>query len=345
MTQGTGSSEQEARLVAWSACGCSRLEVLSSFPRVSLLAAVARWGGASPALLPPACMCRGAAWAEAAAANPPARLVQGCILCVMALADTLDQAARKGDEAAVRQLLAEGVRPDQATAYGWLPLHFASFNGHQRVARLLLEAAPDTALAVDDYGWTPLHHLGYRGDIEVLKLLLLAAPAAATVLDAKKWAPIHHAAYRSNAASVQLLLEAAPEVAFALDDFGRTPLHLVLLYANHRMTEQVVETARCLLRAAPAVQPALGILCSTASALPPSAPTWWPTCRSPRSSGARFLLPAPTWLERCQPSCSARRPRRGGWWGGWGRTSASGCEQQHSAWCARSTAVQCCRQS
>ncbi|EFN53983.1 hypothetical protein CHLNCDRAFT_135942 [Chlorella variabilis] len=170
----------------------------------------------------------------------------------MALADTLDQAARKGDEAAVRQLLAEGVRPDQATAYGWLPLHFASFNGHQRVARLLLEAAPDTALAVDDYGWTPLHHLGYRGDIEVLKLLLLAAPAAATVLDAKKWAPIHHAAYRSNAASVQLLLEAAPEVAFALDDFGRTPLHLVLLYANHRMTEQVVETARCLLRAAPA---------------------------------------------------------------------------------------------
>ena len=49
------------------------------------------------------------------------------------------------------------------------------------------------------------------------------------------------------------------ELAFARDVVGDTPLHMVLQY-GHNTAEQMVETARCLVRAAPAVQPALGIL-------------------------------------------------------------------------------------
>ena len=126
--------------------------------------------------------------------------------------------------------------------------------------RLLLEAAPAIALAVDFSGWTPLHRAAERGDIEVMKLLLPAARDPAAMLDAQHRAPIHMAANRSNAAAVQLLLTAAPEVAFALDGSGRSPLHLVLQYGLCSTTEQVVETARCLVWAAPEVQPALGIL-------------------------------------------------------------------------------------
>ena len=93
-----------------------------------------------------------------------------------------------------------------------------------------------------------------------MKLLLLAAPAAAAMRTSRHHAPIHMAAYSSNTAAVQLLLEAAPELIFAPNVLGRTPLHLVLDYSFRSTTEQVMETARCLLRAAPAVQPALGDL-------------------------------------------------------------------------------------
>ncbi|EFN53862.1 hypothetical protein CHLNCDRAFT_135973 [Chlorella variabilis] len=178
--------------------------------------------------------------------------------------DELIQAARVGNEAAVRQLLAAGARADQASgADGWLPLHVASYYGHEGVVRLLLEAAtataamtdyhgqtalhyaalgwtpatlavvrlmlevaPNTALAVDSCGFTPLRRAAGDRSIEVVRLLLSAAPAAAAMLDARQWGPIHVAASHSNAASVQLLLEAAPELAFAQDNECRTPLQM-----------------------------------------------------------------------------------------------------------------------
>ena len=81
----------------------------------------------------------------------------------MALADGLMDAARFGDEAAVRQQLAAGARADQVDTKGRLPLHHASKKGHEGVVRLLLQAAPATALAVDSYSATPLHHAAERG--------------------------------------------------------------------------------------------------------------------------------------------------------------------------------------
>ncbi|EFN53845.1 hypothetical protein CHLNCDRAFT_135930 [Chlorella variabilis] len=266
---------------------------------------------------------------------------------MLELAARLSHAAYHGDEAAVRQLLAAGAQADQATENGRLPLHTASFQGHERVVRLLLEAAPatasmednlgqtalhhavkcspaqavvrllleaapDTALAVDSYGWTPLHFAAEIGNIEVLKLLLLAAPAAAAMLDADKHAPIHLAASSHNAAAVQLLLEAAPELAFAPDTFGGTPLRLVLLYGRHRPTEQVEEKARCLLRAAPAVQPALGILLQYSHR---SATLFADlVARLPLSREQWHSIPAPcTDLARALPDVLQRSTAEAGW--------------------------------
>ena len=179
--------------------------------------------------------------------------------------DQINYAARVGNEAAVRQLLAAGARADQPDGYGWLPLHSASRYGHEGVVRLLLEAAPDAAMAADTGGFTPLHHAAGAsssgaGNYEIVQLLLEAAPTAALMLNMIKEAPIHIAALRNNTAPMQLLLEAAPEVAYAQDAAGRTPLQWALSYCFERPSEQVMETARCLLRAAPAMQPALGIL-------------------------------------------------------------------------------------
>ncbi|EFN53863.1 hypothetical protein CHLNCDRAFT_135974 [Chlorella variabilis] len=186
----------------------------------------------------------------------------------MELEGKLHQAAEKGDEAAVRQLLAAGARADQVNLHGSLPLHRASHYGHEGVVRLLLEAAPATASAVNSHGKTPLHCAAdslWSASGGVVRLLLSAAPATATLLTADKRAPIHWAAYHNHVEATQLLLEAAPELAFAPEGCGYTPLHMVLfnpdnVRALRELDTEVAETARCLLRAAPAVQTALGIL-------------------------------------------------------------------------------------
>ena len=74
-----GSSEQETHLVNR---GCSRLQVLASFSQVNLLAAVAWWGRTESTSCA-AAACRVAAWAGAAATNPPAcppRLLEGYLV-------------------------------------------------------------------------------------------------------------------------------------------------------------------------------------------------------------------------------------------------------------------------
>lgn len=66
---------------------------------------------------------------------------------------------------------------------GCLPLHFACNYGHPGAARLLLQAAPDTAAAADSSGMTALHYAALSGDPATVALVLEAAPLAALALD------------------------------------------------------------------------------------------------------------------------------------------------------------------
>lgn len=215
----------------------------------------------------------------------------------MEAAAELHRAASAGNEAEVRRLLAAGARADvpdadgdlalhraclchhagvvqllleaaPATAsapgrFGWTPLHSVvanlQFDGTTAVVRQLLAADPATALAVDRHGFTQLHRAAIIGHSSAMKLLLEAAPAAAAMLDSDQRAPIHFAAAAGDTAAVHLLLEAAPALGFAPDAAGRTPLHM-LLHRTDRTLQGIMETARCLVRAAPAVQPTLSLL-------------------------------------------------------------------------------------
>ena len=71
-------------------------------------------------------------------------------------ADQLQDAARKGDAAAVKRLLDEGVDVNTKFRYGTTALFFACDHGHVDVVKVLLDKGADLTVKDSFYGFTPL---------------------------------------------------------------------------------------------------------------------------------------------------------------------------------------------
>jgi ankyrin repeat protein len=71
-------------------------------------------------------------------------------------ADALSQAARKGDAAAVKKLLDEGVDVNTKFRYDRTALSFAADRGHVDVVKLLIDRGADPNIKDTFYGATPL---------------------------------------------------------------------------------------------------------------------------------------------------------------------------------------------
>jgi len=71
-------------------------------------------------------------------------------------ADALAEAARKGDAAAIRKLLDEGVDVNTKYRYGATALSYACDRGHVDVVKLLLDRGADANVKDTFYGATPL---------------------------------------------------------------------------------------------------------------------------------------------------------------------------------------------
>jgi ankyrin repeat protein len=85
---------------------------------------------------------------------------------------SLHYAARDGDEALCRMILAEGGDPNAQDDNGWSPLHFAAQATAPRVAEMLLRAGASHSLR-DSFGNTALFRAVFssRGDGSVISLL------------------------------------------------------------------------------------------------------------------------------------------------------------------------------
>lgn len=71
-------------------------------------------------------------------------------------ADQLQDAARKGDAAAVEKLLDEGVDVNTKFRYGATALFYACDHGHVDVVKVLLDKGADLTIKDTFYGFTPL---------------------------------------------------------------------------------------------------------------------------------------------------------------------------------------------
>ena len=160
----------------------------------------------------------------------------------------LGLAALWGHADVLAALLAAGASPTLAAPGGMLPILGAVMNGHLEAVRLLLEAAPATAGAASQGGWTALSMACAMGKLDIARRLLATAPEAANMAAENGDLPVHFAALGlPDADTVSLLLAAAPHTAAVRGARGFTPLHCAARAGN-------VAAVRALLAAAPGAE-------------------------------------------------------------------------------------------
>lgn len=138
-------------------------------------------------------------------------------------------AAAEGRGASLSLLL--GAAPHTAHAVsgdGHTPLLLAATNCYSVPAvRLLLQAAPETAMVAGPYGCVPAHHAALSDTLTaapILRLLLAAKPQCAAATTGEQDTPLHFAAAGGHLESAVALLAAAPQTALALNHQGQRPV-------------------------------------------------------------------------------------------------------------------------
>jgi ankyrin repeat protein len=118
----------------------------------------------------------------------------------------LRAAAEHGKEAAVKCLLeTRGVKIDMMDMPGFAPLHKATLNGHEAVARQLIKNGANVNLP-DATGHTPLSLAASKGHQAIVKLLLSTENINPNARDRQGYTALSTAVWYGDEAVVELLL-------------------------------------------------------------------------------------------------------------------------------------------
>ena len=153
------------------------------------------------------------------------------------------EAAKYGHEDVVRELLAWGASPFQATRHGRTALHAAVAGDFTNIAQALLDREPDINTYSDNTRWTPVHVASTSGALRALKLLVQVSSSSINLQTFDGESPLHCAAEHGHFLIAEFLLEAGASPLLP-DRFGQTPLHIAASHDNP-------EILRLLLRASP----------------------------------------------------------------------------------------------
>jgi hypothetical protein len=135
----------------------------------------------------------------------------------------LVEAAKRGDDHAVRSLLAENPDLDARGPIGYTALHWACIREHWRIAAVLVAAgAPVNAAGTD--GGTPLHWACHHDQPDAVRLLL-GAGADPTIHNQWGRTPLHVAARRNCPRVAEILLDSGADPNATTTE-GWTPLHV-----------------------------------------------------------------------------------------------------------------------
>ena len=148
-------------------------------------------------------------------------------------------ATKRGDEAAVRSLLAEGADPNVAQGDGLTALHLAAQAGNLEIAELLLVGGAKVEAQTRIGGYTALHVASQGAHGAVVSVLLAAGANTGAVTTTTGVTPLHLAAKAMDVEdAVKALLEHGAPVNAQESSAGQTAL---MFAASHGRTASVRE--------------------------------------------------------------------------------------------------------
>ncbi|KAF8462778.1 ankyrin repeat-containing domain protein, partial [Kalaharituber pfeilii] len=128
-------------------------------------------------------------------------------------------AANQSD--ATKYLLHVGANTRLRDIIHWTPLHYASWCGNVKAARILIHRGAEVD-AIGRDGITPLHCAVARDHVDIA-VMLLGAGANVELQDNRRRTPLHWASYSGSVAIADLLLKKGA-YRQCRDEYGRTPL-------------------------------------------------------------------------------------------------------------------------
>ncbi len=143
-------------------------------------------------------------------------------------------AAKKGEEQQIKNILKNGVDVNIKDKEGWTALHQAAFNGHIKIAKYLIQKYADVnAKEVD--GWTPLMLASVNGHTKLVKLLIEKG-ADVNAINVDGWTSLHGAAVNGHIDIAEALVKKGAEVNFGGNN-GITPLLVAKSVNRTKLTE------------------------------------------------------------------------------------------------------------
>lgn len=157
---------------------------------------------------------------------------------VMLMSHPLVQAAERGDNDRVRQLLKEGADIDARDARGRTAIMAATHGNRPETVRLLIEAGADMN-AQDDRLDNPFLYAGAEGLLEVLEVLI-AAKADTKLTNRYGGTALIPAAEKGHVDNVRALLERTDVDVNHVNDLGWTALLEAIVLTDGGPTHQEI---------------------------------------------------------------------------------------------------------
>ena len=164
---------------------------------------------------------------------------------------SIAEAAMRGDVAAVRAMMRQGVNVNAAQGDGMTALHWAANRSDAVLAQLLLQAHANVKATTRIGAFTPLHIAAQNGSGGVVRALL-RANADVRALTSDGVTVVHLAAMGGDTAIILSLLKAGADVNAIEPSWGQTPLMLAaargradavrILLANGAAPSRVAKT-------------------------------------------------------------------------------------------------------
>ena len=151
-------------------------------------------------------------------------------------------ASAGGHEGAVRELLDSGVDVDEVrTDYGTTALYIAAYEGHEGVVDQLLKAGADVNKAVTYFRATPIYIATGKGHKGVIEQLVKAGADVNKARTDNGATALHFAASEGHEGVIEQLLKAKADVNKAMTDIGATPLHIAASEGHGAVVKQLLK--------------------------------------------------------------------------------------------------------